>query len=101
MKEEFIQEHNFTEEYLEESRSKVLLDQKEQKVLEFKKRLASDLTYRTDPEEIIQAVVATALEIEGLNTADPAIIVEAVLANPSVRAEMLAMADELCRGNLQ
>ncbi len=101
MKEEFLQEHNFNEEFHTEENLGIFLDQKAAQVNEFEKRLAQDLMCVAGEENIIRTVVMAALETEGLDMRKPEIIVESVLANPEIKAEMLNMAENIMRQNLQ
>jgi len=100
MREEFLQEHSFNEEYQQENQDSIVLDYKAQKIQEFEKRLAAELAYITDPEETVRTVVMAALEIENIGVkAD--IVVAAALADPIVCGEMLAMAEEIRQKNIQ
>lgn len=100
MREEFMQEHLFNEEYLQENTGEVIVDYKAQKIQDFEKRLAADLAYITDPEETIRVVVSAALEVEALPL-KPDMVVEAAINDPEIRAEMLAMAEEIRQKNIQ
>jgi hypothetical protein len=99
MGEEFLQEHPFNEEYLQEG-DNVVIDYKSQKIQEYERMLATELAYITDPEETIRTVVRAALAIENLPV-KPEIIVEAALHDPEISAEMLAMAEEIRQKNIQ
>ena len=99
MREEFMQEHLFHEEYLQENES-LVIDYRAQKIQEFEKRLAAELAYITDPEETVRTVVSAALQVENLELKSD-IVVQAALADPVVRAEMLAMAEEIRQKNIQ
>lgn len=101
MRDEFLEEHHFEEDVIHQEEQSVLLGMPVDNLDRFKMILKSRVYNTADEREVMQMVVMAALEAEGLKLRRPEVIVEALLANPEMRAEAVCYVEEILKGNIQ
>lgn len=101
MREKYLQENYPREEsvFTNEHSPGLLANTKTAKTLEFVSKLEQTLTYAAKEKDIIRNIVLAALSTEGLEL-KPDIIIEAILAEPTRKAQFLKMAEGIMKKNI-